>query len=1101
LQARLFEFGSQGFDVTDTLPVRARLFRIGADDHMLVMVMHHIASDGASTLPLARDIMAAYAARREGVEPQWPELPVQYADYAIWQRALLGSEDDPESLAAQQIDFWSKTLAGVPDVLELPTDRPRPAQRSMAGGTVGFTVDADLHRRLGETAREHNVSLFMVLHAALSVLLARLSSTTDIAIGTAIAGRGHEALDNLVGMFVNTLVLRTEVEPGASFSALLGQVREQDLKAFSHQDVPFEQLVDALKPARSTAYTPLFQVVLTHQVNGIPALEFAGLEATPGAVDVEFSKFDLTVDVQEEWSDAGVPTGITGSFGYATEIFDSGTVQGFVDRFVRILAAVATGADIAVGDIPILDPQETAELTPVRGLDGVSPQTLTELLADAVAANPDGAAIIAGGDSITYRELDEWSNRVARILIERGVGAETFVGLAITRSIASIVGIWAVVKSGGAYVPVDPRYPDERIAHMVTDSGVSLGLSVSSEVGRLPVDVDWLVLDSEEFANASARYSKAPLVETERRTAMTPANSAYVIYTSGTTGRPKGVVVTHRGLANFAAEQRERYGIDTTSRTLHFASPSFDASVLELLMATPAGATMVIAPADMYGGEELKQLISTEQVTHAFATPAVLASLDPTGLQSLEVVVTGGEACPRELADRWSSSVQMFNAYGPTEATVMTNLNGPMTVGERVTIGGPVRGSAALVLDARLRPTPLGVSGELYVSGAALARGYHARAGLSASRFVANPFDGPGSRMYRTGDVVRWLHAESGDLTLDYVGRSDLQVKVRGFRIELGEIDAVLASHPGIDFATTSVVPGPTGDPTLVSHVLVASGADLDENVVLDFVGTFVPGYMVPTAIVAIEALPLTPAGKINRQALPQPNFHEQAHAFRAPVTQVETTLASIFADVLGTDRNVGLDDDFFMLGGNSIAATRLVSRLNAALSTDLGVRVLFEAPTVAGLARRVAEHGSGSATRPALVPRLRPDRIPLSLAQQRMWFANRFDPASPSYNIPLALRLSGALDVEALRRALRDVFERHESLRTEFPNSPEGPYQVVRSAGDLDLGLPLVAVSDEQELQAKVIAFGTTGFDVTKSVPVRAALFRLESTEHVVVI
>ncbi|WP_432420312.1 amino acid adenylation domain-containing protein [Nocardia neocaledoniensis] len=728
---------------------------------------------------------------------------------------------------------------------------------------------------------------------------------------------------------------------------------------------------------------------------------------------------------------------------------------------------------------------------------------LPQLLATAVETNPDGVAVVLADatralGSLSYAELDERSSRVARLLIARGIGAGDLVTIGIPRSIESVLAVWAVAKTGAGFVPVDPNYPPDRVAHMVSDSGAVFGLTVSRVAGQLPARVDWLAIDDDAMAD---EFAGDPVTNADRVRQIRAEDLAYVIYTSGSTGLPKGVAVSQAGLAGFCAEQRLHYGVESDSRTLHFASPSFDASVLELLLAVGAGATMVIVDPSVYGGDDLAALLRRERVSHAFITPAALASIDPAGLDDFRVVAVGGEACPPDLLRRWAISLadgslrQFHNVYGPTETTIVTNISVPLKPGDPLTIGGPLRGVAEYVLDDRLRPVPPGVTGELYITGAQLTRGYHARPGLTASRYVSNPFDPAGSRLYRTGDLVRW----TADGALDYVGRNDFQVKIRGFRIELGEIDAVLSAHESLDFAATVGHELDSGATILVSYVHAAPGARIDPAALTEFAERSLPAHMVPTVVMELDTIPLTPVGKLDRRALPAPVLE---HAeFRAPATPVEQIVAGTFAQVLdvGADTQLGLDDDFFALGGNSLLATQVAARLGAALDTDFPVRLLFEAPTVEELARRLAE-SAGAGARPALVAGERPERIPLSLAQQRMWFLNQFDPESVAYNIPMAVRLGGAIDVEALRAAVGDLVARHETLRTIYPETDDGPIQQVLPESAATPRLEVRRV-DAAELSAAMHALGSSGFDVRTQVPLRVALFELGPEESVLAV
>ncbi|WP_420881133.1 amino acid adenylation domain-containing protein, partial [Rhodococcus sp. (in: high G+C Gram-positive bacteria)] len=949
LRKRITTFASHGFDVTAAPPVRAEILEIDAEHHVLVIVVHHICADGYSMAPLGRDLMAAYTARAAGASPQWAPLPVQYADFSLWQHEMLGSDTDPESLISRQLQFWTEELAGVPDVIQLPTDRPRPVQQTFRGGRVEFRVPVELHTRVTELAHRHGASMFMAMHAALATVLARLADTDDIAIGTPIAGRGEIALDELVGMFVNTLVLRTRIDHAASFDTLLRQVRESDLAAFGHAEVPFERLVEELNPPRSTSYSPLFQVSIEFQNNERPRLELPGLVVEGVGIDAQVAKEDLELVLAEEFTDDGGPAGIVASLDFATDLFDESTVRRIADRFVRVLEAVTTDPGRAVGDIEILDRDELAALAPAHGDVDVSPHVWPELLASAAAVDPDAVALSYLGRTVTYRELDERSNRLARVLAGRGVGPETFVALGMPRSIDEIVSIWAVAKAGAAFVPVDPNYPAERIAHMLTDSGTRVGLTMSALRERLPDTVPWLVLDDDALTARLAEASPAPVTDADRTMPLHLEHPAYLIYTSGSTGRPKGVIVTHVGIANLTEEERRRFIVSPDARVSHLASPSFDASVFEMMMAFSAGARLVIVPPTVYGGAELTDLLSREGVTHGFITPTALASIEDEGLEALRVLAVAGEACPPELVAKWAPGRRMFNGYGPTETTIQASVSAPMQPGETVNIGGPAIGFEEAVLDGRLRPVPVGVPGELYISGPGLARGYHNRPGLTAERFVASPYGPPGSRMYRTGDVVRWRH----DNTIEYIGRSDFQVKVRGFRIELGEIDAVLTRHPAVTFAATLGHTGPSGDTLLASYVRPVEGHSVESRELRAHVAAQLPAHMVPSAVVVLDEIPLTPVGKLDRRALPTPEFTSLTTEFRPPTTATERAVTEVFADVLGVD-HVGIDDSFFDLGGNSIIATRIMSELQARLGRQLPLQTMFLDPTPSGLAKRI---------------------------------------------------------------------------------------------------------------------------------------------------
>ncbi|MFD3596158.1 non-ribosomal peptide synthase/polyketide synthase [Nocardia sp. NPDC058640] len=1103
----------RGFDVTAAPPVRARLFSVDGD-HVLVLVVHHIASDGWSAGPLVRDTMAAYYARAEGGVPQWNPLPVQYADYTLWQRAVLGAEEDADSQAGREIAFWRESLAGLPDESSLPTDRPRPAVASMRGRRVSFELDGDVVDALNTVAAQQGATLFMVLHAALSVLVARLSGNADVMIGSPVAGRGAAELDDVIGMFVNTAVLRTQVRGAEPFAELLGRVRTGDLAAFDHTTLPFERLVEVLAPPRSAGRHPLFQVALSLQNLPPTTFELPGLRAAAVDMPYDIEKFDLSVTVRES-----AAAGLSGEFSYATDLFDEQTVARMVRRFTGLLAAIAASPQTPVADLPLLIDAEMAELTTRSGGMSAPAPLLPEVLARA-AADPTAIAIRDGARTVTYGELDAASSRLAARLVELGVGAGDLVAVSIPRSADSVTAVWAVVKSGAGFLPVDPNYPADRIAHMLADSGAAAGITVDAVLAELPTTVNWLVLDRADSGVGTADLGigasgDGSVAGGAKRRAVDPLDPAYVIYTSGTTGLPKGVVIPHGAVAAYLPVQAGRYRASADARVLHVASPSFDISVAELLLTVTEGATMVVAPAGVFGGVELGELLRVERVTHVVITPSALATVNPDGLDELRVVVVGGEACPAELVARWTAAIPGLifrNGYGPTETTIVTNISEPLSATTPVTLGGPVEGTTELVLDERLRPVPAGVVGELYIAGAQLARGYHRRPALTAGRFVTNPFGAPGERMYRTGDTVRWIQRD-GSFDLEYLGRNDFQVKVRGFRIELGEIDAVLGRHPSVDFAATighhTAVGqrgddglrgddgGAVGDRTgvgatlLVSYVVPVAGATIDAAALTAHTAAHLPAHMVPAAIVALDAVPLTPVGKLDRAALPAPVF--EAAAYRAPETVAEQVVAAAFAEVLGLDR-VGRDDDFFDLGGNSLLATRLMARIGTDLDIRIPVRQLFDTATVSALAA-AADRLRGTGTGPTLVAGPRPDPLPLSPAQQRMWFLNRFDPGSATDNIPMAVRLTGDLDITALQAAIVDVLDRHEVLRTRYPEIDGNAIAEILPAAGL-LGEVHPRIVSAGELPDAVRTVASIGFDLTVDAPIRATLLRVAATD-----
>ncbi|GAA2431224.1 amino acid adenylation domain-containing protein [Streptomyces mauvecolor] len=933
---------SHVFDLTRT-PLAPRLLRTRPDEHVLLLTVHHIAADGWSVDPLLRDLATAYAARRTGRAPGWEPLPVQYADYTRWHPELLGSADDPDSAHSRQLAYWRRALEGAPPELALPYDRPRPAAPTHHGGDVPLVLDAALHERLQQVARETDTTLFMVLHAALAVLLHRVGAGEDIPVGSPIAGRTDEALTDLVGFFVNTLVLRADLADNPTFRDLLARVKDADLDAFGHQDVPFDRLVEELAPDRSVARHPLFQVMFVLN-QAMPDPELPGLDCRTELLRLDSPKFDLTLNLVENRSADGHAAGITGALEYARDLFDHDTVQALTEQLVRVLETVVRQPDTRIGQFDLLSAADRERILVdwnATALD-LPAATLPDLFAAQVARDPAAPAVIADGVEVDYAELDARADRLAHLLAARGIGAEDTVAVSMPRSLEWITAVLAVAKTGAVYVPVDPAYPRQRIEYVLGNSAPALLLTVTGLEQTLPpVDVPRLLLDTLDELPPGEPFTAAHRVRP-----LNAANAAYLIYTSGSTGLPKAVAVSHTGLASLVAHQVRVFGTGPGSRVLQFASPSFDASVLDLCGSLLTGATLVLARAeDLEVGQPLVDTVARYGVTTALIPPAALAVLPEGSLPTVRTLVVGGDSCPPEVVARWCGDRRMINAYGPTESTVSATMAAPLRAdGSVPPIGGPVANTRVYVLDKWLRPVPAGVVGELYIAGAGLARGYLGRPDLTAERFVACPFGGVGERMYRTGDLARWNR--EGELV--FAGRVDDQVKIRGFRIELGEVESALASFPGAAQAVVVVREDRPGDKRLVGYM---TGTGLDVADVREHLATRLPAYMVPSAIVVLDELPVTSNGKTDRKNLPAPTASTTDS--RLPRTGLERTLCALYAELLGTDR-VGIDDDFFALGGHSLLATRLVVRIQAELGVDVPVRTVFTSRTVAALARTV---------------------------------------------------------------------------------------------------------------------------------------------------
>ncbi|MGW0018393.1 non-ribosomal peptide synthetase, partial [Rhodococcus sp. NPDC003382] len=752
-----------------------------------------------------------------------------------------------------------------------------------------------------------------------------------------------DGVESMVGLFVNTVPVRVRWGAGVSLGELVDRVQAEQAGLLDHHYVGLSDVQRVAGPGAVFDTMTVFESYPVDRGGLTAETDIAGMRVVDvSGADAAHYPMGLVAHVDDR---------LHLSIKYLPELFDHRQMEEILDRVLRIVHTVATEPDVCLDRLHLLGPVEHAQLVPVLGEPGVSPATLPDLLS-AGTGDRSATAIVCGDRRVTYDELDDRSNRLARNLIALGAGPETCVAIGMARSVESVLAVWAVAKTGAAFVPVDPGYPAGRIEHMLTDSGASLGLTTPDAVDRLPDAVPWLLL-AETSENTGMREN--PIVDAERIHPLRADHPAYVIYTSGSTGIPKGVTVTHAGLANLVAEQCARFGLGPHARVLHAASPSFDAAVLEMLWAFGSGGCSVISPPGVFGGRELADLLAREQVTHAALTPAALGTVDPAGLDRLDTVIVGGETCPPELVARWAPGRTMVNTYGPAETTIQSNAGHALQSGEPVTIGRPIRGFAELVLDNRLRPVPVGVVGELYLSGPGLARGYRNRAGLTASRFVAGP---KGQRMYRTGDLVRWRRRDDGTLELDYVGRSDQQVKVRGFRIELGEIESALRACDGVREAVATVHRG-AGD-RLVGYVVPEPAAELDPVAVLAQVGTRLAPHMVPSVVSVIDAVPVTANGKVDRAALPEPDFRCGATEFRVPREGTETAVAEAFSAELAVTR-VGADDNFFSLGGNSLTATGVVARLRESTGAEIPVQWIFTHSTPATLARRIDSGGAST--------------------------------------------------------------------------------------------------------------------------------------------
>ncbi|MFJ6574295.1 amino acid adenylation domain-containing protein, partial [Streptomyces sp. NPDC091292] len=1099
------------FDLAGGRLIRALLIRLAPDEHVLALSMHHVAFDEWSKGILRDELLLSYEAFRAGRPDPLPPLAVQYADFAVWQRQWLDGE-----VLEEQLAYWRTQLNGT-SALEVPTDRPRPAVWSPAGAMAQFTVEARTADALRELCRRSGTTMFMTLLAAFNVLLGRYAGSDDVVVGTPVANRNRAETEKLIGFFINTLVMRTDLSGDPTFEELLGRVREMALNAYAHQDLPFEQLVDELVTERDRSRSPLFQLLFnyftedgqqgrapqdpSHDRQGDTEGGTAG--GTEGGTDglavgsVEgdvVAKYDLRLML----TDSG--GALSGVIEYSTALFDAVTVERMARHLVSVLGAVADDAGQRVGELPVLTGAErerlvkewNATVEPLPVVGGVH-----ELIAERAVSAPGAVAVVCGEESLDYGELMGRANRLAHYLRGVGVGAESVVALCLPRAVEMVVAVLGVWQAGGAYLPLDPEYPVERLGFMLRDSRATVLVGTEELVDELPVGrLRTVVVDAPGVVAALAE-----LPSTAPESDVVPATAdqlAYVIYTSGSTGRPKGVQVAHGGVVNLALAQARTFGVGAGDGVLQFAPFGFDAAVSEVVVTLVAGGRLVVATAEERAEPRaLAALVREREIRVATLPPSLLAVLDPADLVGLRTLVTAGERLEEAAAAVWRGGYRLLNAYGPTEITVCASIAVLDPEGQGVpSIGTPMSNTRVYVLDKQLRPVPVGVVGELFVAGVGVARGYGGRSGLTGERFVADPFAGDGTRMYRSGDEVRWV----ADGRLEFVGRADDQVKVRGFRVELGEVESVLGGHPGVRSVVVTVG-DVEGDRRLVAHVVPV---DQEEGIpgvgeLRAFVSDRLPGFMVPSVFVELAALPLTPNGKIDRAALPAPDAARQGlTGFVAPASVTEELLAGIWTMVLGVDQ-VGAVDDFFELGGHSLLATQVVSRIRDVFAAEVPLAALFDHPTVRDLAAVVDEAGHSVAVPPMAVAD-RDEPLALSFAQQRLWFLDQMEPGSAEYNVPQPILWPGDLDIAALGEALSAVVARHEVLRTRLVAGPDGvPHQVIDSPEPFPL---IVAdVSDDADplgsARELMLADAVTPFDLADGPLIRATLIRVRPDEH----
>lgn len=1089
VQRHLIETAQQPFEISQPSLLRLKLLRLNPTEHVLVLVLHHLIADGWSRGVLMQELGTLYRAGIAEQAASLPELPIQYGDFAIWQ------QQHSQSPAFQQhLQYWQQQLADPLPVLELPSDFPRPLTQSFRGAKQTVQFPLALTNALKVLSQQESATLFMTLLAGFKALLAAYTGQTDIIVGTDIANRHRPEIEGLIGFFVNQLVLRTEVSPELTFRQLLQRVREATLSAYSHQDVPFEQLVATLNPDRDLSRSPLFQVKFVLQNLPTPDWQLPGLqvEVLPD-IDTGSTALDLFLSLTE------TPQGLSGSLEYNTDIFTAETIQRLLTHFQQLLADAIANPAQPLLSLSLLTTAEQEQLKIWNQTEVAYPldRCLHHWIEDQVERTPDGIAVIFGNTQLTYRELNQRANQLAHHLQQLGVEPDTLVGICVERSLEMVIGLLGILKAGGAYVPLDPSYPSERLALMLQDAQVPILLTQQALLNILPpTTAQILCLDSPLPHLPTAPSPHSPH----------PSSLAYVIYTSGSTGKPKGAMNTHQGICNRLLWMQDAYGLTADDRVLQKTPFSFDVSVWEFFWPLMTGACLVVVPPDAHkDSAELVRLITQYQITTLHFVPSMLRVFlnDPgvVNCVSLRRVICSGEALAADLPPMLLQKLtaELHNLYGPTEAAVdVTAWTCQRDWSDRtIPIGYPIANTQIHILNSHLQPVPIGVAGELHIGGVGVGRGYLNRPELTTAKFIPNPFRA-GDRLYKTGDLARYR----ADGSIEYLGRTDHQVKLRGLRIELGEIEVVLTQHPAVQDAVVVAREDQSGQSQLVAYWIAHQISDVDVSQLRSHLLQSLPDYMVPAQFIRLEVLPTLPNGKLDRRALPAPTWEANVKTFVAPSNPIEQRLCEIWAKYLQCNR-IGIHDSFFELGGHSLLATQVISEIRQAFAIELPLRCLFESPTIAGLAVQVNQViATASMTSiPALQPVPRDRPLPLSFAQQRLWFLQQLEPNSPLYNGAALVRLQGNLNVHALEQSLQEIVQRHETLRTRFVMVKGELVQQILP--QMVVTLPVVDLSSipelkrSQQVQALSLEIAQHSFDLTTGDLLRASLLRLSSTEH----
>ena len=1083
------------FDLERDLLLRVTLLKCSDREHIILFTTHHIISDDWSTQIIIQEIATLYKAFLAGKPSPLPELAIQYADFAVWQQEYLQGK-----VLDQQLNYWKQQLGSNPSVLNLPTDYPRPTKLTYQGENEFFTLSPTLSQALKAICQQQGVTLYMLLLTAFKVLLHRYSQQDDIVVGTPIANRNREEIEGLIGFFVNTLVLRTDLADNPSFSDLLSRVKQVTLEAYSNQDLPFEQLVEELKPERYLNRNPLFDVMFALQNAPKSELTLPGLTLSSIEESSHTAKFDLSLDMFES------PEGLSGVFEYSTDLFESSTITRMAGHFQVLLEAIVTQPETPILQLPLLTKTERRQLLFEGQGEGVEypiDRCIHSLFESQVNKTPDAVAVVYQNQQLTYQELNTQANQLAHYLQTLGVKPETLVGICVERSLFLVVALLAILKAGGAYVPLNPSHPTERLAEMLSDAQISILLTQQRLAESFSEHKVNLVCLDSEWELIARQNPQNPINE------VTSNNLAYVIYTSGSTGKPKGVMVEHSSLVSNYFAWSKAYQLDSLKTHLQMANFAFDVFTGDLVRALCSGGKLVLCPHDfLLEAEQLYTLIQQHQVDCAEFVPAVLRNLmqylaKTNQLLDMSLVICGSDSWYgkeyQQFQQFLGKQTRLINSFGVTEATIDScyfETKGELSPEQLVPIGKPLANTQLYILDSSLQPVPIGIPGQLYIGGAGVARGYLNRCQLTKDRFIPHPFEHRlGAKLYQTGDKARYLPTLKG--SIEFLGRIDNQVKIRGFRIELGEIEGILVQHPAISEGVVIARQDIPGEKRLVAYFV--SPEQLDSKQLCNFIQLKLPNYMIPSAWVQLDTLPLTPNGKCDRNSLPIPNLDLTTASYTAPRNSTEANIANIWQEVL--HQQVGIYDNFFELGGHSLLATQVVSKIRQSLAVELPLRCLFEYPTVAELAHQLKS--SASAEISPIKPVSREGNLPLSFAQQRLWFLAQLEPDSPAYNVPEALRLQGKLDLDVLTKTLETIIKRHEILRTNFKIVADEPIQIIHP--QIDFQLPIIDLSSlspaEQEPEVTRLTEDEAlkPFNLEQDDLLRVTLIQLNDLEHII--